>query len=154
MERTACTVAIWNGLVIASDVSGMIHCLDARTGKRYWSCKTDSNIFTSPLKDFGSEYPHWGYCDHPLIDGDRLICAPSGKEATMAALDKRSGKVLWKTIVPEGGSDQGYGAISLSEAGGIRQYVVFTAKGVMGVAAADGKLLWKYDGLSNPIPCG
>ena len=38
----------------------------------------------------------------------------------------------------------GYSSVVPAEIGGIRQYVQQTMKGVVGVAAADGKLLWSY----------
>ena len=58
----------------------------------------------TPARSFGGsttqglrrEEIGWGYCDYPLVDGDRLILAPGGPKATVVALDKRSGEVVWK----------------------------------------------------------
>ena len=49
MHRTVCTVTIHDDLVIAPDTAGGIHCLDAITGKRYWSYDAFSDIWASPL---------------------------------------------------------------------------------------------------------
>jgi outer membrane protein assembly factor BamB len=49
MHRTLSTVAIHDGLVIAPDFAGIIHCLDADTGQRYWSFDAFSAIWASPL---------------------------------------------------------------------------------------------------------
>ena len=52
----------------------------------------------SYAKDFGGTMMSgWGYSESPLVDGDRLICTPGAKDAMLAALDKRSGKTIWKT---------------------------------------------------------
>jgi outer membrane protein assembly factor BamB len=55
-ERTLSNVAIANGLVLAPCISGVVHCLDARTGRRYWSHETDEGIRTSPLIVDGKVY--------------------------------------------------------------------------------------------------
>jgi outer membrane protein assembly factor BamB len=49
MHRTLSTVAIHDDLVIAPDFSGLIHCLDAETGQRYWAYDTLAAIWASPL---------------------------------------------------------------------------------------------------------
>jgi outer membrane protein assembly factor BamB len=49
MHRTIANVAIKDGLVIAVDFSGMVHCLDAKTGKRHWYYDTFASIWSSPL---------------------------------------------------------------------------------------------------------
>jgi len=49
MHRTLSTVAVHDGLVIAPDFSGMVHCLDATTGKKYWSYDAFAAIWASPL---------------------------------------------------------------------------------------------------------
>ena len=49
MNRTLSTVAIHDGLVIAPDFTGMVHCLDWKTGKKYWSYDTFAAIWASPL---------------------------------------------------------------------------------------------------------
>lgn len=49
MHRTVCSVTIADGLVIAPDYSGFIHCLDAKTGKRYWVHDAEAAIYGSAL---------------------------------------------------------------------------------------------------------
>lgn len=104
------------------------------------------------LKDFGGSVPTWKYCESPLIDGNKLICTPGSKNATMVALNKNTGDIIWKSAVPNGGgSGSGYSSIVISEGAGVRQYVQLLGAGTgcIGVAAADGKLLWKYDRVGN-----
>jgi len=107
-------------------------------------------------KDFGGRMmSSWGYSESVLVDGDRLICTPGGDEALLAALDKKTGDVIWKTAASSGslgrrGEDgAGYASIVISSAGGVKQYVTLVGRGVVGVDAATGKLLWSYNGVAN-----
>ena len=76
-----------------------------------------------------------------------LVCTPGGKDATLLALNKRSGEVIWKCPVP--GSDlAAYSSAVVVEVGGIKQYVQLMQKGLVGVEARSGKFLWRY---SKPI---
>jgi outer membrane protein assembly factor BamB len=97
----------------------------------------------------------WGYSESPLVDKDRLVCTPGGNDAVIVALQRETGDVVWKAAMPEGaiwkhGLDgAGYSSIVVSEAGGIRQYVQLTGRGVISVAADDGRFLWAYDRVAN-----
>lgn len=104
------------------------------------------------LRDFGGAVPTWKYCESPLVDGDKLICTPGSAEATMVALDKRTGEIVWKAAVPNGGgSGSGYSSVVVSEGAGVRQYVQLLGAGTgcIGVDANTGKLLWKYERVGN-----
>ncbi len=85
----------------------------------------------------------WGFTWSPLVDGDKLICIPGGPKGTVAALDKRSGDVLWRST--EVAHQAAYTSPMLAEFDGVRQYVVVTNQGVCGVSANEGRLLWKFD---------
>lgn len=105
-------------------------------------------------KDFGGKMMSgWGYCESPLVDGDRLICTPGAKDAAMVALNKRTGEVIWKCEIPDfgksGGDGAGYSSIVTAEVGGIKQYVQLMGRGVIGVSAKDGKFLWGYNRIAN-----
>ncbi len=115
---------------------GDLVCLDAKTGQIHWQ--------KSLRKDFGGVPGMWAYSESPLIDGDVLVCTPGGKTATIVALDKNSGKTIWKAPLPE--ADQAaYASPIVVTVGGIKQYVQFLQKGLAGVDASTGKLLWRYD---------
>ncbi|MBV9122112.1 MAG: PQQ-like beta-propeller repeat protein, partial [Planctomycetes bacterium] len=93
--------------------------------------------------DFGGRVPNWSYRESPLVDGEKVICTPGGPDATLAALDKLTGKTIWKSEVP-GNPRAGYASAIALDFGGQRQYVQFTQGGLIGVAASDGKFLWQY----------
>ncbi|MDR1756360.1 MAG: PQQ-like beta-propeller repeat protein [Culturomica sp.] len=115
---------------------GQLHCLSATDGKVLWQ-----KDFTA---DFNGKYmSRWGYSESPLVDGDLVICTPGGSDGTMVALDKNSGAVVWRT--KEWTDEAGYSSPIVAEVDGVRQYIQQAAKGVAGVAAKDGKVLWKVD---------
>jgi outer membrane protein assembly factor BamB len=120
--------------------NGDLACLEAATGAKRWS--------VSLTKDLGGQQPNWGYSESPLVDGDRVICTPGGAKGTLAALDKATGKALWRS---EGLTDwAAYSSCVAAEIGGVRQYVQLTMQGwqkggVVGVAAKDGRKLWYYE---------
>lgn len=119
--------------VLGSD--GDLACLEVETGEIRW---------TKNVRDFGGRPGAWAYSESPLVDGDVVVCTPGGKEATLLALDKTTGEVVWKSAVPEGDA-AGYASIIVVDSGGVKQYVQFASKGLIGVAAESGKFLWRYD---------
>ena len=96
---------------------------------------------------------HYGYSESPLVDGDKVICCPGVPENVMVALNKMTGEVIWKTrlpdIGPKGVSEASYASCVITEAGGVRQYVNLVGRGLIGVAAKDGKFLWSYNRIAN-----
>jgi outer membrane protein assembly factor BamB len=121
--------------VYVSSAGGDLFCLATGTGDILWRMNYPD--------DFLSLRPIWGFCDYPLVDGEKLIAVPAGPAATAVALDKRTGVVIWQTHVPEV-NREGYSAPVVSEAAGVRQYVVSFADSLLAVAADDGRLLWRH----------
>jgi outer membrane protein assembly factor BamB len=122
---------------------GDLVCMNAGTGDIRWQ----KNVRT----EFGGKPGEWAYSESPLIDGDAVVVTPGGKDATFVKLDKQSGEVIWKSQVPEG-DDAGYASIVIVNAGGVKQYVNFLGKGMVGVDAETGKFLWRYDRTAQNSP--
>ena len=134
--------------VYAVGLEGDLICAHAKTGKKIWSRNFGA--------DFGGQMmTGWGYSESPLVDGDRLICSPGAKDAMIVALDKTTGKTIWKAAVPDlgdqGKDGAGYSSIVVSEAAGVRQYVQLTGRGVISVRASDGQFLWGYNRIANDV---
>jgi outer membrane protein assembly factor BamB len=96
----------------------------------------------------------WKYSESPLVDGDKVVCTPGGKDVTMVALNKRTGEVIWKCPMPniarpENKPGAGYGSIVVTEVDGLRQYVAVVGVGALGVAADTGKCLWSHNRIAN-----
>jgi outer membrane protein assembly factor BamB/protein-L-isoaspartate O-methyltransferase len=117
-----------------------LFCFDSATGKELWQKSYD--------KDFEGKSGVWGCCDHPLVDGERLIITPGGNTATIAALNKITGEVIWKAAVPDD-HVRSYSTLIVAEICGVRQYINHLSRSLVAVAAKDGKPLWSYNGLSN-----
>ncbi len=115
---------------------GDLVCLDIANGKEVWR----KHLRT----DFGGNYGEWAYSESPLVDGDKVIVTPGGTNATLIALNKKTGDVIWKCGVPEG-SAAGYSSVIIAEFSGVKQYVQFLTSGLMGVDVQSGKLLWRYE---------
>ncbi|MCE9565671.1 MAG: PQQ-like beta-propeller repeat protein [Planctomycetes bacterium] len=133
------TPTFHDGKVYSISSKGKIACLEAATGKPVWQADF--------VKDFGGGVPGWGFCESPLIDGDKLICTPGGKNA-IVALNKNTGEVIWKSTLPKNEGAQYSSAIAV-EIGGQRQYIQFMKGGVVSVGASDGAFLWRYDHPAN-----
>jgi len=129
-------------LIYALGSDGDLVCLDT-AGSIPWQKNLRS--------DFGGKPGQWAYAESPLIDGDLMICTPGGKEATMVALNKQSGDVVWKSEVP-GGDDAAFSSIVSVEGAGVKQYVQFLQKGLVGIDAKSGTFLWRYEQSSKGSP--
>src|SRR5262249_26074286 len=77
--RTLSSVAIHDGLVIAPDIDGYVDCLDARTGRKYWTHDTENQIQASPLIADGKVYVP--------TDGDVVVLALSREKKVLAVND-------------------------------------------------------------------
>jgi outer membrane protein assembly factor BamB len=135
-DGPSCTPTVDGELLYVLGLGGDLACLQAIDGKIVWQHNLQG--------DFGGRIPNWSYRESPLVDGDKVICTPGGKDATMVALDKLTGKTIWKSQVPESPGAAYASAIAI-DLDGQRQYVQLTAKALIGVAASDGKFLWRYD---------
>jgi len=140
------TPLIEEGRVYTLSRLGLVHCLDAKTGRCLWS--------RDLIKEFEGKRPKWDYSMTPLIDGDKLILCPGGKNGVMAALEKATGKTIWQG---GGNAIPVYATPVTAVIGGQRQYVLLANGEVLGVAAEDGKRLWSYpyetyQGMSSVTP--
>ena len=107
--------------------------------------KDGREVFRVDLKGQlgGKKGDSWGYSESVLVDGPKIVCTPGGEQATMVALDKKSGRPLWSCPLP-GCRGAGHSSIVVAEMKGRRVYVQTTASGAMGVDAKTGALLWTY----------
>ena len=132
----------------AIGTEGDLVCLEADSGAVRWR--------KSFVDQFDGKYMAvWKFSESPLVDGDRLICTPGGPEATMVALEKDSGDVLWKCAIPDVGEKgvdgAGYSSAVVAEICGVRQYVQMVGRGAIGVEAATGRFLWAYNRIANTV---
>jgi outer membrane protein assembly factor BamB len=111
---------------------GDVICLQAKTGKKIW----EVNI----LDKFKSKNINWALSESLLVDGDNVICCPGGPQTCMVALNKNTGAVVWKAASTN--EPAGYGSPIVVEYKGLRIIITLTLKGMIGVNADTGELLW------------
>lgn len=131
------TPTVEGNRVYAYGASGDLSVLDAATGKVIWTLNV--------LQKFGGSNITWGLSESPLVLADRILVNAGGRDASIVALRKTDGSVLWRSQ-----SDQaGYSSAVVQPLGGLRQAVFFTGQRALGVDVENGRLLWSYGQVSN-----
>jgi ABC-type phosphate/phosphonate transport system substrate-binding protein len=121
---------IHQGLTYLLGAFGDLHCVQLDTGHVVW----EKNI----VKEFDAELPMWGMCSTPLIVGDKLIVNPGAKDASVVALDRRTGMTIWKTP----GEPASYSSFIVGIFGGVRQIIGYDAISIGGWDPKTGRRLW------------
>ena len=119
--------------------SGDLSALEAKTGKLLWS----KNV----LKEFGGSNIRWGISESPLVLGNKLLVNAGGPGASIVALNKSDGSLIWKSQSDEAG----YSSSIPVELNGLTQVIFFTAERAVGLDVKDGKLLWEYARPANNV---
>jgi outer membrane protein assembly factor BamB len=112
---------------------GRVACYNARTGERIW--------YVDTLEKFHGRNIRWGIAESLLIDGGKVVCTPGGKDATVVALDKMTGKTLWTT---RGLSEKSaYGSPILIEKGSNRLLITMVQKSIVCMDIDSGEIYWR-----------
>ena len=111
---------------------GHLWCLNSKSGEVIWS-----KLLT---KDYKAPVPIWGFCGHPLVEGNQLICLVGGPGSIAVSFDKRTGKELWRSLSAASGA--GYCPPTMIRAGGRRQLVIWHPEAVNGLNPKTGKVYW------------
>jgi len=115
---------------------GDLSCISAEDGSSVWS----KNL----KDDFGGQAGGWGFSESPLVDGDKVVVAPGGKDSPLVALNKENGATIWESEIPNAGKAE-YATVLVTEIDGKRQYIKFFQQVVAGVDAESGELIWTSD---------
>jgi len=143
-----CTPTVDGRLLYVIGTEGDLVCVETDSGTIRWQ--------RSLPDDFGGKMMSvWKFSESPLVDGEKVVCTPGGKHATIVALDKKTGELIWESAVPDigpqGKDGAGYSSIVVAEIDGVRQYVQMLGRGVVGVEADSGRFLWGYNRVANRI---
>lgn len=121
------------GRIYALGANGDLKCLDAKTGKPFWS----RNILT----DARASNLEWGMSGSPLIVDDKVIVQPGGKAGkSVMAYNKDNGEIVWSSL----NDQQAYVSPMLGTLAGKRQIIVVTSTRVVGLETDNGQMLWEY----------
>jgi outer membrane protein assembly factor BamB len=119
--------------------SGDLSALNVKTGKVIWTMNL--------LDKFGGSNITWGISESPLIIGEKLLVNAGGPEASIVALNKKDGSVIWKSQSDRAGYSSGMPV----QIGNTTQVVFFTNKRAIGLDLKDGKLMWDYPRAANNV---
>jgi formylglycine-generating enzyme required for sulfatase activity len=125
------TPVIHDGMAYLLGAFGHFNCVNPETGQIIWKKHL--------IKDFDSALPAWGMTATPLVVDDKLIVNPGAKEASIVALDRKTGDVIWKS--PGGGA--AYAAPILNNFQGQRQVITYDSDSLGGWDASTGKRVWR-----------
>jgi len=126
-----CTPTVHGGRVYALGAEGNLLCLDAAKGTVLWS--------KDLKKEYKVETPMWGFCGHPLVDGQKLICLVGGEGSIAVAFDKDTGKELWKALSAK---EPGYCPPTIIESSGRRQLLIWHPESINSLDPETGKSYW------------
>ncbi len=119
-----------------SDI-GDLGCFRKADGEPVWAVNL--------VSDFGGRVPEWGYSESVLIDGDRLIVTPGGKNF-LVGLDKRTGAKIWASEFSAGAQ---YVSVVKHSFDGVPVYLTACERGLVGIHCETGKLLFKNEETGN-----
>jgi outer membrane protein assembly factor BamB len=123
------TPTLAGGRIYTLGGTGILNVLNVFNGSVIWSrnAATDAGVKALP----------WGFTSSPLVVGNIVIVALSGK---LAAYDITNGKPLW--FGPDGGNS--FSSPHLVTIGGVTQVILMSQSGALSVEPTGGKQLWKY----------
>ena len=130
------TPTLSHGRVYSMGATGILNALDAGSGALVWS--------HNAVSDTGAKIPEYGIASSPLLTGDLVVVAASGR---LIAYDRESGARRWAGP-PHNAS---YSSPQLMTIDGVPQIVLLTSAGATAVAVADGKVLWEHAWHGYPI---
>lgn len=132
MSRTV--PAVTDQFVVTMGPKCHVACVDALSGELRWGMDL--------VREYGTTVPPWYAGQCPLIDNGVVILAPGGPDTLLLAASLTNGAVLWKTPNPRGWK-MTHSSVMTMEHGGEKMYVYCADKGVVGVSAKDGAILWE-----------
>jgi outer membrane protein assembly factor BamB len=126
------TPTIDNGRVYVMSADLVLYALDEKNGSLIW--KRDL------IREHAGRNIKWKNAASPVIEGNNIYVAGGGPGQSLMAVDKNSGKVVWKT----GDELMTHSTPTLATIHGVRQVIFFTQKGLVSCDARKGTELWRF----------
>ena len=159
--------AVDDSVVVTIGPKCQVMCCETQSGEKKQA--GDLRWAFDMTTDFKTHYPKWYTGQCPLLDFDKVVLAPAGKEVLLAAVSLDTGKVLWTTPNKHAWKMTHSSVVPWDYREGLRMYVYVASGGVVGVAADSsesdgikaGEVLWEYDkwqvpfaNVPAPVPAG
>ena len=132
------TPTLDDGDVYALGATGIFQRLRGHDGHPVWSVNV--------IDDAKAPTSLFGLTGSPLIWNDLVIVNPGGREASLVAYEKQTGKRRWVA----GSSLTAYASPQLVTLGGVEQILTFNADGIFAHAPVSGEILWSYPWVTPP----
>jgi outer membrane protein assembly factor BamB len=127
------TPSINEGRIYTFGAQGMLHCLDAKTGRKFWNIDLK--------REFQAENGFFGMACSPLVEGNTVLLNIGGtKGAGIVALDKANGKLLWKASDEEAS----YSSPVAATIAGQRYALFLTRNGFVAADPVTGRIRFQY----------
>jgi outer membrane protein assembly factor BamB len=142
------TPVVSDGKVYVFTPALMLDCMDAKTGRGIW---TKDLVKENAGKNIG-----WANAASPVIDGDFIYVQAGGLGQSFLCLDKKTGKVVWKSGTEKITHATPVVATILDQ----KQVIFFAQSGLVSVTPDSGKELWRYpfkystSTAASPVVCG
>lgn len=128
------TVTVNDGRIYVYSGQGGLVCFDEANLNIVWQKNVISEYQGSNIR--------WGVNESPLIIGDKVIITPGGTEHNVMSLNKKTGDVIW-SCAGQGDTPAYCSPLYVSDQQ-VPQIVTITAKHILGIDAATGKMLWSH----------
>jgi len=119
--------------------NGDLSAMDTRTGRIIWTMNV--------LLKFGGSNLKWGISESPLVMGEKVLVNAGGPGASVVALNKKDGSLIWKSQSDTAGYSSGMPVTVNNKT----QVVFFTDRRAVGLDLNTGKFLWEYQRASNDV---
>lgn len=134
-QETRNTPAIEDNRIYITATMGTVNCIDAKTGAVIWSRNTH--------EEFDAEFHRWGMAESVLLTDKAVLSSPVGQKTVMVALDKETGKLLWKA--GSSGDVRSYVSPLMIDHHGMKLIVAASSQHLYGIDPETGEVLWKFD---------
>ncbi len=113
---------------------GTVACLEAGTGKKRWSVDL--------VADYHAPMNRFGFSESVVVQGDRVFVSVGGADTNVVALDRMTGKMVWKCKAL--GQMNAYCSPLLIKLPARDILVTFSKSALLGIDIKDGSLLWSH----------
>jgi outer membrane protein assembly factor BamB len=155
------TPAVDEDFVFTCGTTGRLNCIERQSRNLRWRVDL--------VKAFDGKVPQWGFAQNPALWKDLVIVAPQGRQGGVAAFERATGRVVWKSpylrSMITGSWHGSYVSPAITVIDGVPQAIMATAHGpkgedgqwtswgvVAGISLEDGSVLWSYEGWQSEIP--
>jgi outer membrane protein assembly factor BamB len=114
-------------------------CMNTANGQTIWSVDLE--------KEYGARNNEWGISENLMYDGNVLYCTPGAKDASFIALDRNTGKMIWKS--KGNGNKSAYCSPIMIKLQNRKIIVTMMEKAVCGFDAATGQQLWEFEHIND-----